>query len=353
MNILDRYLLKRFIITLLAGMFLFIFIFLIVDMTDNLSSYIDSGRPWTEIANIYITGIPSLIMLLYPVGALVALFFTVGIMVRNNEFTAVKATGVSAYRFLMPIFLLILIVSSGLVLFNEQIVVEANRINRELKDRKDYSRAYTRDLKIIQSRNEIILSSMFSKSDSTLNNVHYMRFGANNHLDEEIKAPKLYWTGNGWYAKKAIRMQYNEGIITSDIENADMEEITILPDDISIDRENTDIYRIGTIRESMESIKRSGYDIKKQLTEIYYRFSYIFVTLIIVIIGSAFVIVIKTKGLLFGLSMSILISFLYWGILQGFRASGENGGMMPLAAILIPNLIFGIFAGFLLLKARK
>ena len=353
MNILDRYLLRRFLLTLFAGIFIFIFIFIIVDMTDNLSSYIDAGRPVSEIINIYLTGIPSLIMLLYPLGALVALFFTVGIMVRNNEFTAIKATGISAYRFLMPLFILILVLSSLLVLFNEEIVVSANRINRELKDRKDYSRSYTRDLSIIQSKNEIVLASMFSKADSTLSNVHYMRFNEQNHLIEEIKAPKLHWTGQSWYAKTAVKTIYGNELSASGIRNSVIDNITILPKDFYIDRENTDIYRIGTIRESVKSIKRSGYDIKKQMTEIYYRFSYIFVTLIIVIIGSAFVIVIKTKGLLFGLSMSILISFLYWGILQGFRASGENGGIMPLAAILIPNLIFGVFAGLLLMKARK
>ena len=51
--------------------------------------------------------------------------------------------------------------------------------------------------------------------------------------------------------------------------------------------------------------------------------------------------------------MSIFLSFLYWGILQGFRSSGANGYMSSLMAMLIPNAFFFILSGFLLMKARK
>ena len=220
--------------------------------------------------------------------------------------------------------------------------------------RKNYKLTYSRNLNLIQNKNDIITAAMYSVSDSTLNNIRYMHFNDENALQTEIHADKLFWTGNNWMAKKAYKTDYTQMLIKkTELINSVISEIKIKPGDILIDRENTDIYRIGTIKHSMEAIKRSGYNYRKQMTEIYYRFSYLFITLIIIMIGSAFVIALKTKGIIFGLAMSILISFIYWGVLQGFRASGENGNIAPFIAILIPNILFASLAFFLLLKARK
>jgi len=110
MKIIDRHLLKQFSVFLIGGVFLFIFVFIIVDMSDNLTSYIESGKSGFMIFMMYLYQTPSLIILLYPVGALIALYFSVGMMVKDNELTALKAAGISIYRFLMPMFIFILLI---------------------------------------------------------------------------------------------------------------------------------------------------------------------------------------------------------------------------------------------------
>ncbi len=354
MKILDRYIISRFLIALIAGTAVFVFIFIIVDMTDNMSGYLESGRGSMEIFNIYLTQIPSLIMLLFPVGSIVALFYSIGVMVRNNEFMAVKATGISAYRFLIPLYILILILSIGLFIFNETVVVKANKLNREIKNKKKFEIEFARNINIIQDKTTIINASMYSSKEHSLKMVNIFTFNENNRLTEKIEAKEIFWNNSQWHIKEGIRIEYTENIPKKTlIKSGTFDKLKIKPSDILIDRENIDIYSIGSLMKNIETIRESGYDYKKQSTEIMYRYSYIFITLIIIIIGSTFVIGIKTRGILFGLSMSIFLSFLYWGILQGFRSSGANGYMTALMAMLIPNTFFFILSIILLMKARK
>ena len=54
MRIIDRYLLARFIITLLFALTFFVFVFVFVDMVGNLSKFIDKGVPKPVIGQYYL-----------------------------------------------------------------------------------------------------------------------------------------------------------------------------------------------------------------------------------------------------------------------------------------------------------
>ncbi|HAV92030.1 TPA: hypothetical protein DCW38_02485 [candidate division WOR-3 bacterium] len=355
MKILDRHLIKNFLFFLFAGTLLFIFIFLIVDMSDNLTSYIEGGRRAKEIFFIYLYQIPSLVILLFPIGALVALFFTVGLMVKNNEFTAVKAAGVSMYRFMSPIFVLIIVLSSFLFLFNETAVVRANKRYREIKEHEIFALTNARDFVVFLDRNTIFKGEFFSIKTKRINKPEIYFFDEEGKIKREIIAESGFYTDNSWNFERAKDIALNESdSVFSFHLNMDVSDIIhILPEEILIDRENTDIYSIGNIQNTISSIKKSGYDYKKQSTEIAYRFYYMLINLIIILIGSSFVINIKNTGIAFGLSLSILISFIYWGFLQGFRSAAESGSGNAFLLLLIPNILFLIVGSSLFIFARK
>lgn len=353
MKILDNYLIKRFYLFLIAGLSLFIFIFIIVDLSDNLSSYIDSGKTFMHIAGIYISQIPSLIMLLYPVGAIIALFFSIGIFVRNNELTAVKSAGISVYRFLAPLLISVLVVSALLFVFNETVVVKANRLHAQLTRNKSYSYDTARDFHVFQDKNTLIKGRFISRKTGIMTQPEVFIYDSTNTVREIFSADEAKYTNGLWHFKNLVKTEIGSNVIREYTDNEMLPMITVTPDDILIDRSNTDIYSINYLMKSLSSIKESGYENRKQVSEIAYRFFYILITFIVILIASAFVVNIKNTGMIFGLAMSILLSFVYWGVLQSFRSAGESGAMNPVMALMIPNLIFLLLGSTLLLKARK
>ena len=68
-----------------------------------------------------------------PLGVLVAVLVTFGVLTRTNEFTAMKATGISLYRLMTPILVVSAIIAVALFLFDESYLPGANRRQEALR----------------------------------------------------------------------------------------------------------------------------------------------------------------------------------------------------------------------------
>lgn len=127
MKILDRYIIKQFLLTALFGLFAFVAIFVVIDMMENLDDFIDRGANLGLIARYYLYFTPEMIKLMTPVALLLSSLFIAGRMSNQNELTAVKSTGISIYRFMIPLLIVAFVISVGAIYFNGWVVPSANR----------------------------------------------------------------------------------------------------------------------------------------------------------------------------------------------------------------------------------
>jgi lipopolysaccharide export LptBFGC system permease protein LptF len=86
---------------------------------------------------------------------------------------------------------------------------------------------------------------------------------------------------------------------------------------------------------------RAGQDVAEEKVELYYRFSYPIITIIVLLITLPLSVVLKRGGIAIGLGISIIIAFVYWGMIQTCRAYGVAGVMDPVIAAWLPNIFFG------------
>src|SRR6476619_3790093 len=102
-RLLDRYVVRNFLqvyIYCIAG---FISIWLIFDVSDNISVFIDSHLGFTRVLHYYFSQLPQILVILLPVALLLALLFCLGRMSRANEIVSMLTAGVSIPRVLMPL----------------------------------------------------------------------------------------------------------------------------------------------------------------------------------------------------------------------------------------------------------
>ena len=92
MKILDRYLVKQFMQTILFGLLAFTLIFVVIDMMENLDDFLDQNVPTSLILQYYFVFIPEMVRLMTPIAVLLASLFTAGKMANQNELTAIKAS---------------------------------------------------------------------------------------------------------------------------------------------------------------------------------------------------------------------------------------------------------------------
>ena len=103
MKLLDRYVIRNFLqvyVYCIAG---FISIWLIFDVSDNISTFIDEHVALLLVARYYATQIPQVLIILLPVSLLLSLLFTLGRMSRANEIVSMLTAGISLPRVLMPL----------------------------------------------------------------------------------------------------------------------------------------------------------------------------------------------------------------------------------------------------------
>src|SRR6266403_3741587 len=103
MRLLDRYVLNNFLQAYIYCIIGFISIWLIFDVSDNISTFIDQNLGVFRVTQYYLTQVPQVFVILLPVSLLLALLFCLGRMSRANEIVSMLTAGVSIPRVLLPL----------------------------------------------------------------------------------------------------------------------------------------------------------------------------------------------------------------------------------------------------------
>jgi hypothetical protein len=90
LNILDRYLLREYLKAFVVGLIFFIALIVIVRLLDYDLKKFEDDISYITAVKIVLYQAPRRIMEMVPIAGFVAVFFTLGRMVRRNEFTAMK-----------------------------------------------------------------------------------------------------------------------------------------------------------------------------------------------------------------------------------------------------------------------
>ena len=95
MKIIDRYIVKQFLLSFLFGLVAFLFIFIIIDMMEKLDDFIDAGAPTSVVLQYYVVFMPEILKLMTPVALLLGSLFVVG---RDRKSTRLNSSHIQKSR---------------------------------------------------------------------------------------------------------------------------------------------------------------------------------------------------------------------------------------------------------------
>ena len=95
MKKLDIYIVRQFLVTLSMTLIGFLCVILIVDLIENLDRFIDNSIPANITIKYYVYAIPWFINIGLPMSMLISTVFSIVLLAKRNELTAMKATGIS------------------------------------------------------------------------------------------------------------------------------------------------------------------------------------------------------------------------------------------------------------------
>lgn len=98
MSLIDRYVFKEWLLAFTLTLGVVVGILLLQNMYDTLPDLLDTKAGWREILFYYGLSLPAYLPAILPITFLVSLLFSLGTLHRNNETTAMRATGASLLR---------------------------------------------------------------------------------------------------------------------------------------------------------------------------------------------------------------------------------------------------------------
>ena len=127
-----KYILKAHIAPFFISFFIVIFVFTFQFIMKYIDNLVGKGLSWWVISQLITLNLAWMVTLAGPMAALVATLMAFGSLSSTNETTVMQSSGISLLKLMMPVLLLSGVLCYGLILFNNDVLPEANHRTKVL-----------------------------------------------------------------------------------------------------------------------------------------------------------------------------------------------------------------------------
>ena len=362
LNRLDRYLINQFWVILGIAIMGFLSIFLVVDLIENLDRFMDNKVPTEIVLKYYIYTIPYFISIGLPMAVLISTVFSLGSMVKRNEWTAMKASGISLYRVATPLIVCGFLLSGISFLLDNNLVSYGNEKRFEID--RDYVKRKSRH-KLKNTLKDIFLQKNSSSHISLSKYQIQKRIGydltmvdlSQLTIRERVDAKKISWNSDSlkWLVSDFSIRQFDQRGLETNVrigKNDSLMSLGFIPADIQQQARKPDELDYYKLTERIMQLKENGVDTVKWEVTRYIKISFAFTNLIVILCGIPLVVLKERNSLSFGAGASVFVIFGYYAFIKFGQSLGFKGVMDPLASAWIGNIIFTAGAIILFLKSK-
>ena len=347
MRIIDRYLIKQFLQTILFGIISFTLIFVVLNMLENLGSFLDQNVSWKIIAYYYIVFSPDIIKLMIPVSILFAALFVVGKSANLSELTAIKSSGVSLIRFMVPFLVVTLFICAFSIYFSGYVVPQANRTKQQIEMK--YLGSGFNDIGdnifFQDSPTRIVSIQFFDNSHNQANRVSIQEFNKNDitQMTSRIDAVTMNYdsVSRTWDLHNVVQRTFSENHQEAKyLSSLKVNYLNFTPRDLATKQQRPEDMNLSQLKDLIGSEIKSGSDPTATQIEYYSRFSFSMAGLVVVLFGLPISANKRRGGLALQVGINILVTFIYLVFMQVSEAFGKNGALSPILTAWIANFIF-------------
>ena len=362
---LDQYVLREFMIPFSILLFAFTFLFLIGDIFNDLSDFLEYHARFPVMARYFTMKMPGNIRFVLPISVLLACMYTLANFGRNKEITAMRSSGLSLIRCGTAIFGVGFMVMLVNFWFNEQLVPyteqEATLIREKLRNPKYEETMY----KMLQYRSADKLRDwLFQNFDQ--NGIQHQVilkkyvYSEKNEkiLEWDIRADEAKFDEKtGWHFYRVIRTPYHRQLkLPGNPEKIDelvisSKDIPEHPEDIvnavkpPDDLPSWVIYSMLRDNSSMVPTLRGMYK-----TILYYRLAFPTVCFLCVFLGLPLAAKNERAGIFLSIITAVGVIVVYQLLTEIFLVLGKQGFVPPIVGGLTPTLAFLFYGWFFVVR---
>lgn len=356
---IDRYIIALYLGYFLAGLLIFVCMFVAVDALTTMVNY--KGATSDAVMKYYIYYLPEIVYKMLPIACVMGIIFTLSSLQKNGELVALFSCGMSLFRVAWPAIL----VTGGLSLVGYQI---ADQIIPNFAKQKNF--IFFSEIKRKPGQYSTVKTGrIWYKSKNILFNIKTI-----NPKTQKAQGITLYYFDDAWNMFQMIVAQdvninqerwelLNGSVTVFSTENSfpliqDFKTKTILMDEDTKDLTSTvhtsDILSQKDLRQFISRNKEAGLDTSRYEVDYQTKLSTVFTALVMVLLGIPFSVG-RTRGggVMGNLSICFALILVYWILNSSALTLGYHNQIHPIVAAWAPQFLMGFVAVFLLLRIRK
>ncbi|MBU2551012.1 MAG: LPS export ABC transporter permease LptG [Proteobacteria bacterium] len=359
MRIISRYVLREFLRIFALTVLSFVLVFLVVDFLEKIDNFMEAHVALIRVAYYFLMLIPNVVFHMAPVAVLVSTLISLGLLARNNEIVAFKASGVSLFRLSVPIALAGMLLSVFMFLLADTVIpYTAARTNAiwtvEVEKKKDAA-SPIRDNVWFKKGKVIYHFAKYNERLQTLSGVGVYRLNDAFQLAERLEAKTARRLNGHWeFSDGLIKKYHKDGQVSGirfDLETVELPE---LPQRFAQTQRSAEEMSLVELSAWIRQMEAEGYDALRYDVDFQLKFSFPFICAIMALIGLPLAFwKEKGGGIALGIGAGVGLSFIYVVFLGLSRSLGYSGLLPPVAAAWLPNMVFTLLSLFLFTHVRQ
>ena len=360
MKIIDLYVIKKYLGTLIFMLALLSIIIMVVDVQAKTPRIESNGFTVVYILlNFYPFWILNLILTFMSILVFITVIFFTSRMANNTEIVAIISSGASFHRFARPylvtsvlIFIMTLAVNHFILPWSniKKNVLEPYTYNSMNREKLLGNMSIASNI----SPTDYIFVNSYNKKENRGTGYMYQKFDKNKKLIYQISAMDIQWEAK---KKHFVITNYTErtagkndteilGSGTTKIQDFKLPPSELFPDILVAQNKTTPELLTMIEREKM----KGNNNVTSFYNELYQRTSMPVSIIILTFLGLSLSSQKKRGGLGLNLALGIALAFLFVFSFQVLNVVSENKTLTPLLAMWLPNIVFAPVAAYLYIK---
>ncbi len=356
-RLLDRYVLRSFLRAYLYCIVAFLAVWLVFDISDKISTFMDDDVSLRAVVGYYMTQMPAIIVIVLPVALLLALVFCLSRMSRTNEIVSMLTAGVSIPRLLVPLIVMGVITTAASSALNYALAPHAEQLGKAyFQEMRDSRRDGLITGQIFRNRtaNRTWFIQRFRPERNEFKNIQVLQ------QDEGDNIVKNYMAGSGAFRANEQAWELSDVKVVSYDQAGNIVGEETAPTLVMSDWGETP-FRLASSNmraeylslDELRDYMHYNSDFPKTLlapfaTHLHYRIALPWGCFIVVLIAAPLAIGFSRKGVLTSVAAAIALVFSLTFLEHLFLALGEGDRIPAWAAAWTPNILFALIGAALL-----
>jgi LPS export ABC transporter permease LptG len=357
--ILDDYVLRDFVVYLAMILATFVLLLLVFTLFELLGDILRNQISLLVVGEYLLNVTPFFLYNTTHLCILLAVLITFGLMQRANEITAIKATGLSIYRVIVPVLVASTLLAAGLFFFDQFYLPHANKRQDALRNKIKGKPAQTYlnpDRKWIFGQHSTIYYYQFFDPDKNqFGNLSVFQFDpVSFQLTHRVYADRAHWEERlqrwvctqGW--ERTLRGPAIEDYRSFDV--ATFAAISEPPTYFKKEVKQSSEMNYQELRRYIHDLQQSGFDVVRLRVQLQEKLAFPLITLVMALLAVPFSLSTGKRGAIAGIAAAVGIGVAQITVSRLFESMGNVNQLPPVLAAWSPDLIFGLVGGYLILR---